>query len=249
MEHSMRRVLALGIAAVLLAAVGTRQPAAQESSGGDGTGAMGRYLAPATQVVAIRAGRLFDARSGTLLTGQTILIRGERIAEVGPNVRIPREARVIDLSGATVLPGMIDAHVHLNTGGNAGGGTAAERAYIALASAQTDLLAGFTTVADMDSRGGFNTVDLRDAINAGLVLGTTHASGGSVAQHPREQCLPRFGFRPLLLRVHGGQERELAVARPRGRARGEAARRRLGQDLHDTGFRRPDASVHAGRQR
>jgi imidazolonepropionase-like amidohydrolase len=106
-----------------------------------------------------------------MLAGQTILIRGERIAEVGADVRVPREARVIDLSAATVLPGMIDAHVHLNTGGTEGGRTPAERAYIALASAQTDLLAGFTTVADMDSRGGFNTVDLRDAINAGMVLG------------------------------------------------------------------------------
>ena len=146
---------------------------AQESGGRaeDGTGAIGRYLASAEQVVAIRAGRLFDARTGSLLTGQTILIRGERIAEVGANVRVPREARVIDLSSATVLPGMIDAHVHLNTGGGEGGRTAAQRAYIALASAQTDLLAGFTTVADMDSRGGFNTVDLRNAINAGIVLG------------------------------------------------------------------------------
>src|SRR5438094_6584745 len=62
---------------------------------------------------------------------------------------------------------MIDTHVHVNTGGE----TPAQRALIALANAQTDLDAGFTTVLDMDSRGGFNTVDLRDAINAGLVQG------------------------------------------------------------------------------
>jgi len=131
---------------------------AQESTGGkDGTGARGRYIAPASQVVAIRAGRLFDAPSGTLLANQTILVRGDRIAEVGANVSIPRGARVIDLGSATVLPGMIDAHVHVNTGGNEGGKSPAERAFIALASAQTDLFAGFTTVADMDSRGGFNT--------------------------------------------------------------------------------------------
>jgi imidazolonepropionase-like amidohydrolase len=62
---------------------------------------------------------------------------------------------------------MIDTHVHVNTGGN----TPAQRAFIALANAQTDLAVGFTTVLDMDSRGGFNTVDLRDAINAGLLQG------------------------------------------------------------------------------
>ena len=126
-----------------------------------------RFITPPGQVVAIRAGRLFDSRSGTLLSNQVILIRGERIAEDGSAVQIPRAARVIDLTDATVLPGMIDAHVHVNTGGD----TPAQRAIVALANAQIDLQAGFTTVLDMDSRGGFNTVDLRDAINSGLVQG------------------------------------------------------------------------------
>jgi len=126
-----------------------------------------KFLAPPAQVIAIRAGRLFDSRSGSLVNNQVVLIRGDRIVDVGPAVQIPSGARVIDLSGATVMPGMIDTHVHVNTGGE----TPAERALIALANAQTDLDAGFTTVLDMDSRGGFNTVDLRDAINAGLVQG------------------------------------------------------------------------------
>jgi imidazolonepropionase-like amidohydrolase len=126
-----------------------------------------KFITPPTQVIAIRAGRLFDSRAGTTLNNQVILIRGDHIAEVGPAVQIPREARIIDLSAATVLPGMIDTHVHVNTGGD----TPAQRALIALANAQIDLAAGFTTVLDMDSRGGFNTVDLRDAINAGMVQG------------------------------------------------------------------------------
>jgi len=126
-----------------------------------------RFVTPTDQLVAIRAGRLFDSRSGAVLNNQVILIKGDRIADFGPNVQIPRDARVIDLSTATVMPGMIDTHVHVNTGGN----TAAERSLIALANAQIDLDAGFTTVLDMDSRGGFNTVDLRDAINAGIVQG------------------------------------------------------------------------------
>ena len=126
-----------------------------------------KFLTPPDQLVAVRAGQLFDPKSGNLLNNQIVLIRGERIADVGANVQIPREARVIDLSNVTVLPGMIDTHVHVNTGGE----TAAQRAFIAVANAQIDLAAGFTTVADMDSRGGFNTVDLRDAINSGMIQG------------------------------------------------------------------------------
>lgn len=157
-----RMMLALGVVAVILTA--TTPVRSQEAAGG---GPARRFLAPPAQEVAIRAGRLFDARTGTLLNNQVVLIRGDRIAAIGPGLQIPRGARVIDLSSATVLPGMIDTHVHVNTGGD----TPAERALVGLANAQIDLEAGFTTVLDMDSRGGFNTVDLRDAINAGLVAG------------------------------------------------------------------------------
>src|SRR5437870_3775967 len=66
----------------------------------------------APQVVAVRAGRLFDAKTATLRGSQIILIRGDRIVEVGPSIEIPQDARVIDLSRATVLPGLIDSHLH-----------------------------------------------------------------------------------------------------------------------------------------
>src|SRR6202047_5601452 len=127
----------------------------------------GKYLAPRDQLVAIRAGRLFDARSGTMLASQVVLVRGDRIADVGPGLAIPSGAAVIDLSNATVMPGMIDAHVHIN----AGGASEAQRTLIALANAQIDLAAGFTMVLDMDSRGGYNTVDIRDEITSGRVQG------------------------------------------------------------------------------
>jgi imidazolonepropionase-like amidohydrolase len=127
----------------------------------------GKYLAPRDQLIAIRAGRLFDARSGTILTNQVVIVRSDRIAEVGSGLAIPSGANVIDLSNATVMPGMIDAHVHINTGGE----SEAQRTLIALANAQIDLAAGFTTILDMDSRGGYNTVDIRDQINSGRVQG------------------------------------------------------------------------------
>ncbi len=137
----------------------TASPSAAQSTG--------KFLTPPDQLVAIRAGRLFDSRNGTLLNNQIVLVKGDRITDVGANLAIPAGARIVDLSNATVMPGMVDAHVHVNTGGN----TPTQRALIALANAQTDLEAGFTTVLDMDSRGGWNTVDLRDEINAGLVQG------------------------------------------------------------------------------
>src|SRR5690348_13398069 len=101
----------------------------------------GKYLAPRDQIVAIRAGRLFDARSGMMLANQLILVRGDRISDVGPGLAIPAGARVIDLSNATVMPGMIDAHVHINTGGI----SETQRTLIAVANAQIDLAAGFTS--------------------------------------------------------------------------------------------------------
>src|ERR1700737_1827383 len=64
-------------------------------------------------VVAIRAGRLVDVRNSRVLENRVILIRGARIEAVGPGLAIPAGAQVIDLSTATVLPGLIDCHTHL----------------------------------------------------------------------------------------------------------------------------------------
>ena len=128
------------------------------------------YFAPPTQVVAVRAGRLFDAKTGTMLSNQVVLIKGDRITDVGPALQIPPDARVIDLSAATVLPGMIDGHVH--TSQNMPNESVEHRTMIMIQSVQRDVEAGFTTVVDMDSRGGFGTVELRKAINSGLVQGS-----------------------------------------------------------------------------
>ncbi len=71
--------------------------------------------APAQRTVAVKAGRLFDSKSGQIVNNQTILILGDRITDVGPadQVKIPAGAQIIDLSQATVMPGLIDAHTHM----------------------------------------------------------------------------------------------------------------------------------------
>jgi imidazolonepropionase-like amidohydrolase len=129
--------------------------------------------AKAPNVIAVRAGRLFDPKSGTLLQNQVILIRGERITDVGASLEIPAGAQLIDLSSATVLPGLIDTHLHVMDGGGAAPNMSQQyRELVALRNAQRDLDAGFTTIVDLMSHGGmYGTVDLRNAINRGLVRG------------------------------------------------------------------------------
>ncbi len=131
------------------------------------------------QIVAVRAGRLFDPKSGTNLTNQVVLIQGDRITDAGPAERVPAPsgARVIDLSQATVLPGLIDAHVH-TMGGPSG---LQYQMLLGLANAQKDLNAGFTTLVDLGSHGGwYGPVDLRKAIDSGVVQGPRMQVAGPV---------------------------------------------------------------------
>jgi imidazolonepropionase-like amidohydrolase len=124
-------------------------------------------------VIAIRAGRLFDSKTGQMLTRQSVILSGERITEVGPQaqVEIPAGAQVIDLSQATVLPGLIDAHTHMFNSRRRNETTESSM-LIAVQNAQADLRAGFTAARDMSSHGnGYGDVAIRDAINQGRIDG------------------------------------------------------------------------------
>lgn len=119
----------------------------------------------ATQGIAIRAGRVIDPVTGQVATNQTILIEGDRIRAVGAGLTIPTGATVYDLSTLTVIPGLIDAHVHLVIGGSVRD------------NALADLRAGFTTVVDLGAR-TTRLLRLRDSINAGQIPGPRVLAAG-----------------------------------------------------------------------
>jgi imidazolonepropionase-like amidohydrolase len=131
------------------------------------------------QVTAVRAGKMFDPKSGTNLANQVVLITGDKITDVGPadRVKIPAGAKVIDLSQSTVLPGLIDGHVHLTDAQ----GNLQHQMMVALFSATSSLNAGYTTLVAMGSHGGgFADVELKRAIEAGLVKGPRIITAGPI---------------------------------------------------------------------
>jgi imidazolonepropionase-like amidohydrolase len=122
---------------------------------------------------------MFDGKSDTLTKQQVILVEGTRIVQVGPasEVHIPPDTEVLDLSNATVLPGLIDGHTHIFASGPDLDAQMLKeslqyRELEALVNAQRDLYVGFTTLRDLKTLGGmYGDVDLRTAINNGLVQG------------------------------------------------------------------------------
>jgi imidazolonepropionase-like amidohydrolase len=130
----------------------------------------------------IRAGKLLDVRSGKMLADQIIVVRGDRIDRTGAaaEIQIPSGATVIDLSHATVLPGLIDAHTHIFLTGESHGRYEEQllkeswqyRTIEAVINARKDLEAGFTTMRDVETEGAmYSDVDVRNAINRGLIPG------------------------------------------------------------------------------
>ena len=124
----------------------------------------------------VRAGKLLDVKSGKVQANQVVVIEGDKIVSVGPASEIkpsPNDT-LIDLSNATVLPGLIDAHTHLTFNPQFGYDTLAisvpREALIGAHNARLTLEAGFTTVRNVGAS-GYSDVALRDAINAGDVPG------------------------------------------------------------------------------
>jgi imidazolonepropionase-like amidohydrolase len=129
------------------------------------------------QVIVLHAARLLDVESGTIVSPGEVLVRGERIAEAGPKVSRPSGAEVVDLGDVTLMPGMIDAHVHLFLHPGAEDLQTVEesvpqRTILATLAAKADLTAGFTAERDMGTEGaGSADTAVRNAINAGLIPG------------------------------------------------------------------------------
>ncbi len=155
----------------------------------------------AAKVTAIRAGRLIDPETGTVTTNQVILVEGDRITAVGPNLPIPAGTEVIDLSRQTVLPGFVDAHTHLAL-------TYKEvpehniyyytyvmdstplRAIQAASGALQLLAAGFTVVCDVGNNGLYADVALRQAIEQGWLPGPTIIPSGLIISTTGGQFTP-----------------------------------------------------------
>ncbi|HWS52707.1 MAG TPA: amidohydrolase family protein [Pyrinomonadaceae bacterium] len=124
---------------------------------------------------AVRAARLVDVRAGKVVRNPVVLIEGDRVTAVGPNLTVPAGVDVIDLGGATLLPGLIDCHTHI-TGQPANyyedifRRSPIDYAVTAHVYARRTLEAGFTAIRDLGS-GEFIDVALRNAVNAGTVVG------------------------------------------------------------------------------
>jgi imidazolonepropionase-like amidohydrolase len=140
----------------------------------------GSAIAQATapeKIIVLHAAHLLDVERGSLITPGEVLVRGNKIAEAGASVSHPAGAEVLDLGDATLMPGLIDAHVHLFLHPGAEDlqtveESVPERTILAGLAARDDLMAGFTAERDMGTEGaGSADTAVRNAINQGLIPG------------------------------------------------------------------------------
>jgi imidazolonepropionase-like amidohydrolase len=156
----------------------------------------------ADSLLAIRAARVLDVQNGRVLQDVTVLVRGDRIAAVGPDVQIPAGAKVVDLPDHTLMPGFIDMHTHITMDPSGGYSDPVLRqwpgyeAIVGVRNARRTLLAGFTTVRNVGS-GDWADIALRDAIANGIVPGPRIFAGAHSLGITGGHCDVN-GFRPDL---------------------------------------------------
>ncbi len=167
--------------------------------------------AATAHTIVLHGARLLDVRAGRVLKPGEILVRGERIVEVGPAVQHPAGAEVIDLGDRMLLPGLIDAHVHLFLHPGAEDlqtvqESVPQRTIMAVLAARDDLMAGFTAERDMGTEGaGSADTAVRDAINDGSIPGPRLRISGNainmlgghedaIGYNPAQHVLPNADY-------------------------------------------------------
>jgi imidazolonepropionase-like amidohydrolase len=166
---------------------------------------------PAAHATVLHAARLLDVKNGRVLKPGEVLVEGERIIEVGASVKHPAGAEVIDLGDRTLLPGLIDAHIHLFLHPGAEDlqtvqESVPERTITATLAARADLMAGFTAERDMGTEGaGSADTAVRNAIDQGLIPGprlrisgnAINIMGGhedAIGYNPEQHVLPNADY-------------------------------------------------------
>ena len=161
--------------------------------------------------IVLRATRLLDVKAGKIVKPGEILIQGERIIEAGTSVKRPSGAEVIDLGDRTLMPGLIEAHIHLFLHPGAEDlqtvqESVPERTILATLAARDDLMAGFTAERDMGTEGaGSADTAVRDAINSGKIPGPRLRVSGNainilgghedaIGYNPAQHVLPNADY-------------------------------------------------------
>jgi imidazolonepropionase-like amidohydrolase len=178
---------------------------------GFGVTAMGQSSAASSHPLVLHAARLLDIKNGRIVKPGEVLVQAERIVEAGTSVKRPAGAEVIDLGDRTLLPGLIDAHVHLFLHPGAEdlqtvGESVPQRTIMAALAARDDLMAGFTAERDMGTEGaGSADTAVRDAIDAGRIPGprlrisgnAVNILGGhedAIGYNPEQHVLPNADY-------------------------------------------------------